>query len=232
MRFARRLVGLGVAAVALVSVAPIAAAHVTPDPSTAQKGAGDQQFVFRVPNENTKANTVKLVLQLDQMHPIADVNVLSVAGWTSEITKRHLAKAITTDDGSFSDVASEITWSGGKIGPGQFGEFTILAQGLPTDTDKLVFKAIQYYDDGSQVAWIQTGANAEHPAPVVTLTSAKSDQTVPATKATPTPMTATKSSNNSGKGYAIGAIILAGIGIVIAVAAMATGLNRQRPDTN
>lgn len=234
MRIARRLGVLGIAAAALVFMAPVASAHITPDPSAAQKGAGDQQIVFRVPNENPKANTVKLVLQLDQAHPIADVDVLSMAGWTSQITTRHLDKAITTDDGTFSDVASEITWSGGKIGPGQFGEFTILAQGLPTDTDKLVFKAIQSYDDGSQVAWIETGADSEHPAPTVTLTSAQPDQAAPGAAATPTPAmaTKTKSSNDSGKGYAIGAIVLAGIGIVIAVAALTTGLARKRPGTN
>ena len=43
----------------------------------------------------------------------------------------------------------------------------MLAQGLPKDTDSLTFKAIQSYDNGQDVAWIDvpdaTNPNPEHP---------------------------------------------------------------------
>ena len=69
---------------------------------------------------------------------------------------------------------SEIDWSGGSIPVGQFGEFNVLAQGLPTGTSLLIFKAVQLYSDGTTVNWIQVPTKAapdpEHPAPSLVLT--------------------------------------------------------------
>ena len=233
-RVQRLLTGIGVATatgVFLLGGALSAAAHVTPDPPTAPKGAGDQVFTFRVPNEEPTANTVKFTLQLPQDHPIASVDVLAMAGWTSTVQTKHLATPITTDDGSFSDVASVITWTGGKIPPGQYGEFKILAQGLPTDTDKLVFKALQGYDNGQTVSWIETQPNAEHPAPTVELTaevpaSGAAATTVPASSTKVTAVTVSKSSNSS-KGLAIAGLVVGGIGLIVAIVAVV--LARKRP---
>ena len=70
----------------------------------------------------------------------------------------------------------------------------------------MVFKAIQVYDDGTQVAWIETTApgstaEPEHPAPVLSL--------VAATDATST----SKSSNTA-------PIILSIVALVVAAAAL------------
>ncbi len=56
-----------------------------------------------------------------------------------------------------------------QIKPGEFQEFPVSLGPLPTDTDKLVFKAVQTYSDNSEVSWIQE-PGAEHPAPVLSLT--------------------------------------------------------------
>jgi uncharacterized protein YcnI len=230
------LTGLSVALAAvafLVAAAVAASAHITPDPPSAPKGAGDQVFTFRVPNEMPTADTVKLTLQLPQDHPIASVDVLAMPGWTSTVQTKHLTTQITTDDGSFSDVASVITWSAGKIAPGQYGEFKILAQGLPTDTNELVFKALQEYDNGQTVAWIETQANAEHPAPTVQLTSGAPDST---TAVTSTPTTAAGSASvaavkvtksDSSKGLAIAGLVVGGIGLIVAIVAVV--LARRKP---
>ena len=67
------------------------------------------------------------------------------SGWQVQVVKAALPKPITTDDGTFTSTVSEIDWSGGSIPVGQFGEFNVLAQGIPTGTSQLVFKAIQTY---------------------------------------------------------------------------------------
>lgn len=233
----RLLVGISVAASAgvfMIAGAIGASAHVTPDPTSAPKGAGDLVITFRVPNETDNANTVKVVIQLPQDHPIADVEALAMPGWTDTIENRHLTTPIKTDDGSFSDVASVITWTGGKIGPGQYGEFKILAQGLPTDTDQLVFKALQTYDNGTTTSWIETQADAEHPAPVIKLTAEVPDgasapvATAAAANAStnPTAVTTAKSTSSS-NGLGIAGIIVGAIGLIVAVAALVVARGRQ-----
>ena len=189
---------------------------MTPDPATAEQGAGDQVFTFRVPNESQDANTVAVTLQLPQDHPIAAVDVLAVRPWTSTTTTRTLAKPIKTDDGSFSEVADTITWKGGSIPPGGYGEFKILAQGLPDDATSLDFKATQTYDDGSAVAWIETDAAAEHPAPVVKLV-APSKESDSGSVATTSPSSSGSSSDS--KGLAIAGVILGALALLVAVAA-------------
>ena len=152
----------------------IASAHVTVDPTSAPRGAGDVVLTFRVPNEQAKANVVGLRVQFPTLHPIADVSPQAMPGWTATTKTVRLAKPIKTDDGTFTTVVSEVDWSGGSIAPGEFGEFAVLAQGLPDDTDQLVFRALQQYDNGQEVAWIDVTSKAnpdpEHPAPVLDLT--------------------------------------------------------------
>lgn len=233
----RLLIGVSVATSAgafMIAGAFVASAHVTPDPTSAPKGAGDQEITFRVPNELDNTNTVKVVIQLPQDHPIADVEALAMPGWTDKIESRHLTTPIKTDDGSYSDVASVITWTGGKIGPGQYGEFKILAMGLPTDTDQLVFKALQTYDNGSTVSWIETQADAQHPAPVIKLTAEVPDgaaaptATVPAanTSASPTAVTTAKSTSSS-NGLGIAGIVIGAIGLIVAVIALVMARSRK-----
>ena len=237
----RLLAGLSVltaTGVFLVVGALGASAHVTPDPATAPKGAADQVITFRVPNEMDNANTVKLTLQLPQDHPIADVEALAMPGWTDKIQTRHLTTPIKTDDGEVTDVASVITWTGGKIAPGQYGAFKILAMGLPTDTNQLVFKALQGYDNGKTVSWIETQPGAEHPAPVVQLTAAlpegettttvaaaPSATTVPATKTT------VADSTSSSNGLGVAGIIVGAIGLVLAIVALIVARSRRTPPT-
>lgn len=235
MRHMNRLLG-GVSVVVVTTALMVAgaigaSAHVTPDPSSAPKGAGDQAITFRIPNELDNASTVKVTLQLPQDHPIADVSVLAMPGWTDTVQTRKLSTPIKTDDGSFSEVASEITWTGGKIGPGQYGEFKILAMGLPTDTDQLVFKALQSYDNGTTTAWIETQADAEHPAPVIKLTAAVPDGEGAApvaakTSANSTAVTPAKSTSSS-NGLAIIGIVVGAIGLIVAIVALLLARGRK-----
>ena len=153
----------------------VAAAHVTVSPSSAAKGAGDVLLSFRVPNELPDADVVGLRVEFPTAHPIAVVSPSTVVGWTVSTKTTTLTAPVKTDDGTFTEVVSEVDWTGGSIPPGQFGQFDVLAEGLP-NTDQLVFKALQQYSNGQSVAWIDQPSKGDpdpqHPAPVLQLTAA------------------------------------------------------------
>jgi uncharacterized protein YcnI len=203
---------------------------VTVSPSAVPKGPSDVILTFRVPNESTSASVVGLKVQFPLTHPIVVVNPEAGSGWQVDVVKSTLPKPITTDDGTFTSITSEIDWSGGTIPVGQFGEFNVLAQGIPSDTDQLVFKAIQTYGDGSVVSWIQVPSQAvpepPHPAPTITLTSAGGSGATPATTAPAVAAPAAGSGGTSSDALAIAALILGGFAVLVAL--LAVWLGRPR----
>ncbi len=224
-----------VAVCALVFVladAGLAAAHVTVSPTSLPQGTDDAILTFRVPNESTTAAVTGLKIQFPLTHPIVLVNPEAGSGWQVNVIKSVLPKPITTDDGTFTSTTSEIDWSGSTIPVGQFGEFNVLAQGVPSGTSQLVFKAIQTYSDGSVVSWIQIPSKAvpdpEHPAPIITLTkaggaaSSSSTATTVAVAAAPT----TSGSGSGTNAWEIAALILAGFAVVLSL--LAVWLGRPR----
>jgi uncharacterized protein YcnI len=157
--------------VAVLGFAGAASAHVSVSPATATAG-GDVRIAFLVPTESDTASTVKVEVQVPTDKPIAGLATAPVPGWT-----------VTTKT---TGPTRLITWTADTpdagIRPGQFQEFPVALEGLP-DTDRIVFKVLQTYSDGTVVRWIdETVAGQpepEHPAPVLTL--AKGDATVAAT---------------------------------------------------
>lgn len=167
------IAGAASAAAVLLFAGP-ALAHITVTPDSVPAGS-TVVLTFHVPNEESKADTVKVDVQIPTDHPIAQLLVQPVPGWSVSVKTITLAKPVTTDDGTFNQAVSEVTWSGGKILPGQFQSFTISADPMPTGESQVPFKAIQTYSNGNVVRWIdlqQPGQpEPEHPAPVVTLTT-------------------------------------------------------------
>ena len=181
---ARRTAGVALVAAACVALlAGPASAHVTVNPGTAQQG-GYTAVDFRVPNENDAANTVKLEVNLPLDHPLASVRTLPLPGWTTTVEKAKLDKPLTVHGADVNEAVSKITWTadpGTKIAPGQFQEFRVSIGPLPTDTDTLVFKALQTYDNGDVVRWIDEAKDGQpepaKPAPVLALTAAAAAST-------------------------------------------------------
>jgi uncharacterized protein YcnI len=214
-RLAKEIAVLGaVATLTLFTLAGVASAHVTANPGTAQQGTFTK-ISFRVPNERDTASTTQLEITFPAGHPIAFVSTRAVPGWTSTVQKTQLDKPIKTEDGEISEVVSKITWSGGKVSPGMFEDFDVSLGPLPTDTDELVFKAVQTYDNGEVVRWIDTAPEdapePEHPAPVLKLTPASP---------TPAAVTATGETSATGVwGVALGiaGTVLGAIGIVLSL---------------
>ncbi|MGV9601766.1 YcnI family copper-binding membrane protein [Streptosporangium sandarakinum] len=172
----RRLAAVTAGAAALtVGLAVPALAHVSITPGTAEQG-GFTKVAFRVPNERDKDSTSKVEVSFPLDHPLPFVSVKPVPGWKVKVTEGKLPKPVTTEYGEVTEAVTKVTWSGGKIEPGQFQEFEVSMGALPEDTDRLLFPTTQTYDGGEVVKWADEpkadGSEPEHPAPVLRLTPA------------------------------------------------------------
>lgn len=161
-----------VAAVALVALAPMAAAHVTVDPGEAEKG-GFARLTFRVPNERDDATTTTVEVNLPEDAPFTSVRVKPKTGWTYTMEKRTLDEPIDNNGEQITEVVSKITWTGGTIGTTEFEEFDVSVGRMPEEGEFLLFPSIQTYSSGEVVRWIdepvEDGEEPERPAPKLTL---------------------------------------------------------------
>ena len=169
MRHTRTAAAVLAAALALPAAA---SAHVTLQPSTAPAD-GFTRLDVRVPNERDDAATVKVDVQLPP--GFAFVSYEPRPGWKVAVKRAKAEQPIEVEGGfEVDEEVRQITWSGGRIGPGEFVDFGLSLR-MPKGEagDKLTFKALQTYDDGDVVRWIGP-EDADEPAPIVTLTGASS----------------------------------------------------------
>jgi periplasmic copper chaperone A len=212
----------------LVLLAGPASAHVTVNPREAQQG-GYAKLTFRVPTESDTLSTTKVEVQLPTDHPLASVSVRPHPGWTYRVEKAKLATPVTTDDGQVTEAVSTITWTAAAdaaIKPGEFDEFDVSVGPLPKAAS-LTFKALQTYSDGSVVRWIDESAagqpEAEHPAPVLTLTPASDDTATATSSPAPSDPSATSSEDDSKA-----PLVLSIVALVVAIAAAGLAFVRRR----
>ncbi|MFF7179807.1 DUF1775 domain-containing protein [Streptomyces sp. NPDC008121] len=171
----------GIALSSVVLLSGTASAHVGVQPQgEAQKG-GYATVNVKVPNERDNASTIKVEVNFPADHPLASVMPQPVPGWTPVVTKAKLAKPLELHGKKITEAVTKVTWtaSGSKIGPGQFQQFPLSLGRLPEDTDQLVIKAIQTYDNNEVVRWIEEpkegAAEPQNPAPVLKLSAASDD---------------------------------------------------------
>jgi periplasmic copper chaperone A len=223
----------------LVALGGVASAHVTVSPTSAAQGS-TTELTFKVPNEESTADTVELQLQIPTQDPIAQLLARPVPGWTITEHTVTLAKPLVTDDGSFSEAVDEVDWTGGSIAPGQYQDFSISVDPLPTGIGQLVFKAVQTYSDGDVVRWIdlqQPGQpEPEHPAPVLTLTAAgapggSSPAAAPGSGSGAGSAEASAAAP-AGDGTATAALVLGALGLAAGLAALAVALLGRRRDSS
>jgi periplasmic copper chaperone A len=105
--------------------------------------------------------------------------VKPVPGFEVEVERRTLDEPVEAEGGEITEVVSKVTWTGGPIEPGQFQQFDVSAGPLPDDLDKLEFPALQTYEGGEVVRWIEEvpadGEEPEHPVPTLTLVASTGD---------------------------------------------------------
>jgi uncharacterized protein YcnI len=233
--FLRGLAVVGIAATAVLLLAGPAAAHVTVNPSNATQG-GYTKVAFRVPNEKSDAQTVKLEVSLPTETPIASVSLRPLAGWTGVTETTKLATPIKTDDGDeITEAVTKITWTAdasSAIKAGQFQEFEVSMGPLP-EADQVVFKALQTYSDGDVVRWIEEpkagGTEPEHPAPVLKLAKGTGSDQHADTAANTDTVSASAGDSGDGPGIALGiaGIVLGLIGLVAGLLAYRKAATRS-----
>ncbi|MFI8215806.1 YcnI family protein [Streptomyces sp. NPDC085932] len=171
-----------VAAASAVFFPGAAFAHVSVQPQGEAAKGGYATINFEVPSERDSASTVKLEVFLPTEHPLASVMPQPVPGWKVEVAKAKLDKPLQVNGSQVGEAASKVTWTadGSKIGPGQFQQFALSIGRLPEDTDQMVFKAVQTYDNKERVAWFEeptrSGEEPASPAPVLKLSAATDGQ--------------------------------------------------------
>jgi uncharacterized protein YcnI len=213
-------------ATVLVLAGP-ALAHITVTPGSAPAGSA-AVLTFHVPDEEATASTTELDMKIPTDHPIVNLLVKPVPGWTISVRTITLAKPVVTDDGRFTEAVSEVIWSGGKIAPGQFQDFSVSADPLPTGVSVLAFKALQIYSNGDVVRWIDLAApgqpEAVHPAPLLTLTTATHAARTTAVSEGP----ASPRAGSDGTAWWLWALAVGGLVVgLLALATAAAALRRQ-----
>ncbi|MFI1168737.1 YcnI family protein [Streptomyces sp. NPDC020801] len=219
------------AAAGILTAAGVASAHVTVHPEAYAKGATDGLLTFRVPNEEDSASTTKVQVYLPTDHPLLGLLVTPQDGWTAKVTNTKLKTPVKTDDGTITDAVSQITWTGGRIGPGQYQDFNVAFGQLPEDTGQLTFKTLQTYSDGKVVRWIeepQGGDEPENPAPVLKLTAEGSEAKPAASAADGTnsgqaasaASTSSSSSDSTARGLGIAGLVVGVLGLAAAAFAV------------
>jgi uncharacterized protein YcnI len=170
---------VGATAVAVFAVAGPAAAHVTISPGEAVQG-DFSRIAFRVPTESDTAATTKVQVFLPENAPVASVSTMPVPGWTVLVQRRKVDPPVEAHGIKITEVVSSLTWTAGPgagVKPGEFQEFPVSLGPLP-EVDRMVFKALQTYSDGTVVRWIEeppaNGGEVPNPAPVLTLRPAGS----------------------------------------------------------
>ncbi|PJN41699.1 hypothetical protein CG747_07610 [Streptomyces sp. CB02959] len=216
----------GIAAGSVLLLAGPAFAHVTVQPGSAPKG-GFATVDIKVPNERDNASTVKVEVSLPTDHPLASVMAQPVPGWKVDVTKSKLAKPIEMEGEKIDEAPSKITWTaeGKGIEPGQFQQFPLSVGQLPSDTDQLVFKALQTYDNKDVVRWIEPakpgGPEPQNPAPVLKLTAADAQGPADGKSGAKGENTAASASTSdtTARVLAVGGIVVGIVGIAFGVLA-------------
>src|SRR5882724_2659916 len=118
-----------------------ASAHVSAhSPDNPAKG-GDAEIVFRVPDEEDTAHTVKVQVNFSTTSPLSNAAIKPVTAWTAQENMITLPKPVLVSDQNITQAVGSIVWTvgpgAGGIAPGQFQEFAIAVEGLPDNTNEL-----------------------------------------------------------------------------------------------
>lgn len=211
-------------------LAPAAAcAHISLHPNTIPAGAFATVQV-RVPGEQEAAHVTKV----DMLFPagFTSVNYENVPGWNAKVLTQKVSPPIQTAEGPVNEQISQVIWSWtgppGMVDNTQFIQFP-LSVAIPGNLagQALQFKTLQSYSNGHVVHWIDASLTAEHPAPRINITAkggviedvAGREAGPEAGRATRQPA-AVRASGGASKGLGLAALIVGGLGLVLAASAL------------
>jgi uncharacterized protein YcnI len=204
------------AVAAALAFASVATAHVTLNPNEWEAG-GFARFAVRVPNERDNADTISITLRFPQS--IISASFQPMPGWRRTIEMEPLDEPVEEEGEQITEHIASVTWSGGRIAPGEFEEFGVSFRVPETPGEDLVFPAIQRYSNGEVVRWIGP-PDAESPAPIVAVTE-PAEEAGGQPAATPQPPAA---SGGTAGGEDEGTSVLAIVALIVGIVALAAGL--------
>lgn len=216
--------------------ATAASAHVSVSPD--DTGAdGYSHLTFNVPNESPTAKTSKLEVKLPTDTPFTSVSVKPVEGWTAEVITSDLPKPVTVSGTTVTKAPSSVIWTADathQLGQNQYQGFSLSVGRLPAAGTTVTLPAAQTYTDGNVVNWDEKVAEGQpepkHPAPSFT-TTAEDGTTSASASATAAPADAaavSQTSETSGDGVSVWAIVLGAAGFVLGAAALGLVLTGRR----
>jgi uncharacterized protein YcnI len=194
---------------AVALVAGPACAHVEIEREGRVSSAGVVAATLVVPNEKDDAGTVTIELVFPASPKLTTVEAEAVDGWTATVTE--------ASDGAVESV----TWTGGPITGKEAAELPIRVGDVPAGVDAVDFEAVQTYDDGDVVRWVDEthagGEEPERPAPVLLVRGEVSGHD--------------DSGGDEDDGVSTGAIIASVLAVIIVLVAIALVIRRSRQKT-
>lgn len=213
------------AVAAALLLAPAASAHVTVNPDEAAAGSF-ARFAVRVPNERPNAATVEVRMRLPE--GLFFVSFQPKPGWRRTIRMEELAQPAEVFGEEITERVAEVTWTGGRIEPGEFDEFGLSARVPEEEGAELVFPSTQRYSNGEVVRWIGP-ADSEEPAPRVRVTAAAEEEpATPGTTPTETTAAAGAEQGEDDDGRANAALGFGIAGLVVGLVALGLPFLRRR----
>jgi uncharacterized protein YcnI len=214
-----RAVPIIAAAVAAVFVAaPPAAAHVTLNPGEWEAG-GFARFAIRVPNERESGATTKITVRFPEQ--IISASFQPIEGWNRTVKMAKLDEPIDDEGEQITERIDTVTWTGGRIRPGEFQEFGVSFQ-VPEEQPgtELPFPALQTYSGGEVVRWIGP-PDADEPAPTVEVLEPAPEEEAATTTPAPTPAQDAGAGQEEESG---GSDTLSIIALIVGIAGLTAGL--------
>ena len=212
---------------ALLGPAPVAAAHVTINPPE-WEAEGFARFAVRVPNERDGADTTKVTMQFPDQ--VLSASFQPVEGWRRTVKMASLDEPLEIEGERVTEKIDTVTWSGGRIRPGEFQEFGISFQVPDEPGTDLAFPAVQTYSNGEVVRWIGP-EDADEPAPRVTVLEAPPEEGAAAEEepaATATPAPAAAEDDGGSDTLSIVALVVGAAGLLAGGVALIRGGGRRR----
>jgi uncharacterized protein YcnI len=146
--------------VALVAPSALAAAHTETDFVAVPAGSA-ATVTFEPEHGCGDSPTVDMRVQ----SPVAGATAVERDGWTATSTPQ-------------TDGTTVLQWSGGSQPADEEGAFQVRFQVPDAVGTLLVFPAVQQCENGEQEAWIETGPDAESPAPQLLVLPADAEPAV------------------------------------------------------
>jgi uncharacterized protein YcnI len=213
----RKLVVVGAVITGVIAlVAGPAFAHVEIEREGAVSSDGVVRASLTVPNEEKSAGTVKITLVFPDTPALKTAQPDPVNGWNVVVGKN-----------AAGDV-TQVVWTGGPLSGSKSVNLPLTIGSVPSGTDTVTFKALQTYDNGDEVRWIEPtppgGAEPEHPTPVLYV---KGNPPAEEDTATTTGDAATKT-KSSDDGLSTAAIVAIVVGVIVVLALLGWVLSRTR----